>query len=198
MGSLHALLYHTPTREQTDLQMLSQINQETTTSQPVSPDLLNMMDHDGWTLAHILASTGQKVGLSSSPVSFIFFIPYLLFACSPVEGFTKPSWIQVRWQPIETCILNLRHIFQWNVSKLVVMTVLWNDYLFLHLFNCCCTCGESAFAPICKICCRLYFIRYRVRVAIWLQTSVWFRVGARNYASVGNFQWEVRLLQPYM
>lgn len=91
MGSLHALLYHTPTREQTDLQMLSQINQEETTPQPVSPDLLNMMDHDGWTLAHILASTGQKVGLSSSPVCSIFFIPYLLFACSPVEGFTKPS-----------------------------------------------------------------------------------------------------------
>eukprot|EP00057_Strongylocentrotus_purpuratus_P031599 XP_785098.3 PREDICTED: cortactin-binding protein 2 isoform X1 [Strongylocentrotus purpuratus] len=60
MGSLHALLYHTPTREQTDLQMLSQINQDETTPQPVSPDLLNMMDHDGWTLAHILASTGQK------------------------------------------------------------------------------------------------------------------------------------------
>ncbi|XP_041460295.1 cortactin-binding protein 2-like isoform X2 [Lytechinus variegatus] len=59
MGSLHALLYHTPTSEQPDLQMLSQINQETA-PQPVSPDLLNMMDHDGWTLAHILASTGQK------------------------------------------------------------------------------------------------------------------------------------------
>ncbi|XP_071491404.1 uncharacterized protein [Diadema antillarum] len=60
MSCLHTLLFHLPSSEQTDIQMLSQINQETTHQPPVSSDLLNAMDHDGWTLAHILASTGQK------------------------------------------------------------------------------------------------------------------------------------------